>query len=106
MGAVKVSDADILRVGSRDQQVLHRAGDDLRIDWGYFYLAVSKAADVVSAASRDAVKNFAEMERCPMKMIWICRVSHATELLILQSLCRWKLSPQSSCDPAGLACIR
>jgi len=30
----------VLNIGSRDQRVLNRAGDDLRIDWGYFHLAV------------------------------------------------------------------
>jgi hypothetical protein len=30
----------VLNVGSRDQQVLNRGGDNLRIDWGYFHLAV------------------------------------------------------------------
>lgn len=64
-GRSKSRTLDILRVGSRDQQVLHRAGDDLRIDWGYFYLAVSKAANAVSAASRDAVKNFADNGTLP-----------------------------------------
>jgi Domain of unknown function (DUF4965)/Domain of unknown function (DUF5127)/Domain of unknown function (DUF1793)/Domain of unknown function (DUF4964) len=28
-----------LRIGSREQQVLQRSGDNLRIDWGYFYVA-------------------------------------------------------------------
>jgi hypothetical protein len=31
------------RVGSREQAVLAKKGDDLRIDWGYFYLAAPKS---------------------------------------------------------------
>ena len=30
----------VLSVGSRDQRILNRAGDDLRIDWGYFHLSM------------------------------------------------------------------
>lgn len=35
----KAGDLDVLRVGSRDQAVLARSGDNLRIDWGHAYLA-------------------------------------------------------------------
>jgi hypothetical protein len=31
---------EVLTVGTRDQAVLNRSGDDLRIDWGYFHIAV------------------------------------------------------------------
>lgn len=41
--AVNLPGATVERVGSVDQHVLGRKGDDLRIDWGYFYLAASKA---------------------------------------------------------------
>jgi hypothetical protein len=30
----------VLSVGTREQAVLNRSGDDLRIDWGYFHIAV------------------------------------------------------------------
>lgn len=36
----KVAGMDVLRIGSADQRILNRSGDDLRIDWGYFYIAV------------------------------------------------------------------
>jgi hypothetical protein len=36
-----------LKMGSQDQEILNREGDDLRIDWGYFYLAAP--ADRVAA---------------------------------------------------------
>jgi hypothetical protein len=35
----RTGDLEVLRVGSRDQAILGRSGDNLRIDWGYAYLA-------------------------------------------------------------------
>jgi hypothetical protein len=39
-GRYKAGDLTVLRVGSKDQAVLAKAGDNLRIDWGYFTVAV------------------------------------------------------------------
>lgn len=42
---------DVVRLGSRDQSILEKEGDDLRIDWGYFYVAVEKGAAQTAIAS-------------------------------------------------------
>ena len=43
----------VLSVGSREQRVLNRVGDDLRIDWGYFHLSVPKNEESASAIVRE-----------------------------------------------------
>jgi len=43
-GRSRAQGLTVLNVGSRDQRVLNRPGDDLRIDWGYFHLAVPDEA--------------------------------------------------------------
>jgi hypothetical protein len=43
----------VLSVGSRDQRILNRAGDDLRIDWGYFHLSVPNDEESASAIVRE-----------------------------------------------------
>src|SRR5262249_28616972 len=44
----------IARVGSSEQPVLAKKGDDLRIDWGYFYMAVAGTVGQCSLISRNA----------------------------------------------------
>jgi hypothetical protein len=56
---------NVLSVGSRDQNVLNRSGDNLRIDWGYFHLAIPKDEDSTAAIATDAAKAFADTGRLP-----------------------------------------
>jgi hypothetical protein len=55
----------VLNVGSRDQRVLNRPGDDLRIDWGYFHLAAPDQAGAQFALSENAVQTFAASGTLP-----------------------------------------
>jgi hypothetical protein len=57
-GRSKLPGIEVLRVGSRDQRVLSRGGDNLRIDWGYFYLAVPDQDDTTLVTSSKAIPAF------------------------------------------------
>ncbi|MHB8902014.1 MAG: glutaminase family protein [Thermoguttaceae bacterium] len=57
---VEAKGLDLMRIGSADQPVLQRDGDDLRIDWGYSYLAVPRqqASQTLIAAAPVARESF------------------------------------------------
>ena len=55
----RTQQTDVVSVGSRDQQVLNRSGDDLRIDWGYFRIAVPHDESATLATGSDLLKQFA-----------------------------------------------
>jgi hypothetical protein len=64
-GRSRTNGLTVLNVGSRDQRVLNRSGDDLRIDWGYFHLAVPDSAGAKLAASHEAVDRFVKNGAVP-----------------------------------------
>jgi hypothetical protein len=57
-GRSRAGSLTVLNVGSQEQRVLARSGDNLRIDWGYFHLAVSEDEHAVVANSSDAIESF------------------------------------------------
>ena len=57
-GRSRAGNLTVLNVGSRDQRVLNRPGDDLRIDWGYFHLAVPDADGAQTSLAHDALDRF------------------------------------------------
>ncbi|HEY6490087.1 MAG: DUF4965 domain-containing protein [Terracidiphilus sp.] len=62
----QTSSLNVLSVGSRDQNVLNRSGDNLRIDWGYFHLAAPKDENVRTVIAADTIKLFAEKGDLPV----------------------------------------
>lgn len=50
---------NVLSAGSRDQNVLNRSGDQIRIDWGYFHLAVPKDESATTVIAPHPSADFA-----------------------------------------------
>ena len=57
----------LLRMGSREQAILAKRGDDLRIDWGYLYLAADRSDGVAFAGGMhaDTVRAFQTAGQLP-----------------------------------------
>lgn len=56
---------NVLSVGTQSQKILNRAGDDLRIDWGYFHIAVPNTAAATTAIGPDLANAFAKEGALP-----------------------------------------
>jgi hypothetical protein len=48
----------VLNVGSRDQATLHQSGDRIRIDWGYFHLAVPDSEGATTSLAYEGMARF------------------------------------------------
>ena len=59
-GRSQVGSLTSLNVGTRDQATMHQSGDRVRIDWGYFHLAVPDTAGAETEISTQAIEEFIE----------------------------------------------
>jgi hypothetical protein len=57
-GRSRAGDLAVLSVGTQEQAALHQSGDRIRIDWGYFHLAVPDAESSMSEMSTTAMAEF------------------------------------------------
>ena len=55
----QTSRVNVLSAGSRDQSILNRSGDPIRIDWGYFRLAVPRDEDATTVITPHPSADFA-----------------------------------------------
>jgi len=51
---------NLLSVGSSEQKILNRSGDDLRIDWGYFHLGIPRNESADTVIAPDELRSFAQ----------------------------------------------
>ena len=59
-------DLTYAKVGASRQMILGKKGDDLRIDWGYAYLASGDPAITIATASSKMIQNFASTGKTPI----------------------------------------
>jgi hypothetical protein len=53
----KINGLDLLRIGTQEQPVLHRFGDNVRINWGWFYIAVPQNENAELTAGNESYRD-------------------------------------------------
>lgn len=61
----RTAQTDVVSVGSRDQAILNRSGDDLRIDWGYFRIAVPRDEAGTLATGTRLLRDYEDSKALP-----------------------------------------
>jgi hypothetical protein len=58
---------NVARMGSVEQPVLQRSGDNLRIEWGYLYLAAPRAGSSIATGSRaELLESYVKLGKLPL----------------------------------------
>ncbi len=63
----QTSSLDVLSVGSQEQKILNRSGDNLRIDWGYFRLAIPRDENHTTSITPHPAQTFAATGQLPIR---------------------------------------
>jgi len=60
----------ILKAGTVEQPILQKTGDDVRVDWGYMYVAAPKSSHVMQfiTTEKDAINAFSDNHSASTKM--------------------------------------
>ena len=64
-GRVKLAGREALRIGSQDQPILQKSGDNLRIDWGHLYLVGPKSAELAITSHEMCRRSFLKKGSLP-----------------------------------------
>ena len=75
----QAGDLVVLTAGAKDQQILSRSGDDLRIEWGYLYLAAPAASGVKTTIGSSVASDDGRPSISRNMMTELCLVSTTSE---------------------------
>ncbi len=81
----RLGDMQVLRIGTEQQPVLEKSGDDLRIDWGYLYVVAPPLTGTSEAATvrPEAIRSFSRSGQVPNSDDLLTDRPYAQELPVL-----------------------